>query len=92
MQVFWRVTFSDQTLSLTNDGVDLGEELGRTSGSTLCRRGDVICTLTLEIQHDEVGDPRATLKSHFSKRDVNFCVFLTLFAREQQRRVPLLVL
>lgn len=59
VQVFWRVTFSDQTLSLTNDGVDLGEELGRTSGITLCRRGDVLCTLTLEIQDDEVGDPHA---------------------------------
>lgn len=54
MQVFWRVTFSDKMLSLTNEGVDLSGELVRTSGITLCRRGDVICTLTLELQDDEV--------------------------------------
>lgn len=56
VQVFWRVTFSDKTFSLTNDGVDLSRELVRTSGVAVCRRGDVICTLTLEIQDDEVRE------------------------------------
>lgn len=54
VQVFWRVTFSEEILSLTNNGINLAGELVQTSGITLCKRGDVICTLTLEIQDDEV--------------------------------------
>lgn len=54
VQVLWRVTFSKQTLSLSSNGVNLNRELTQTSGITVCRRGEVICTLTLEIQDDEV--------------------------------------
>ncbi|XP_029685938.1 LOW QUALITY PROTEIN: adhesion G-protein coupled receptor V1 [Takifugu rubripes] len=59
VQVFWRVTFSDKMLSLTNNGVDLSGELVRTSGIALCRRGDIICTLTVEIQDDEEPEDQA---------------------------------
>lgn len=66
--MFWRVTFSDNMLSLTDNGVDLGRELVRTSGTALCRRGDVICTLTVEIQDDEVTE--AKFRGLFPKCDV----------------------
>lgn len=48
-------------LSLANNGLNLTGELVRTSGVALCRRGDIICTLTLEVQDDEVGDPNVAL-------------------------------
>lgn len=56
VQVLWRATFSKQILSLTNNGINLTRELAQTSGITLCRRGEIICALTLEIQDDEVRE------------------------------------
>lgn len=54
VQVFWRVTFNKGTLSVVNNGVNLTKELVQTSGSTVCKSGEVICTLTLTAQDDEV--------------------------------------
>lgn len=56
MQVFWRVTFSKASLTLVNNGVDLTRQLVRTSGTALCRRGEIICALTVEVQDDEVRE------------------------------------
>lgn len=56
LQVFWRVTFSKATLTLVNNGVNLTRQLVQTSGTTLCRRGEMICALTLEVQDDEVRE------------------------------------
>nr|XP_046243039.1 adhesion G-protein coupled receptor V1 [Scatophagus argus] len=53
LQVFWRATFSKATLTLVSNGVNLTRELVQTSGSALCRRGEIICALTLEVQDDE---------------------------------------
>lgn len=54
LQVFWRVTFNKAFLSLVNDGVNLTKELVQTSGSTLCKSGEMICSLTLKVQDDDV--------------------------------------
>lgn len=54
VQVFWRVTFNKGTLSVVNNGVNLTKELVQTSGSTVCKSGEVICALTLTAQDDEV--------------------------------------
>lgn len=64
VQVLWRATISNQGLSLTNDRINLTRELAQTSGITLCRRGEIICTLMLEIQDDEVREARK-LSSEF---------------------------
>ncbi|XP_075895105.1 adhesion G-protein coupled receptor V1 isoform X2 [Nelusetta ayraudi] len=53
VQVFWRVTFNKGTLSVVNNGVNLTKELVQTSGSTVCKSGEVICALTLTAQDDE---------------------------------------
>ncbi|XP_041793349.1 adhesion G-protein coupled receptor V1 isoform X2 [Chelmon rostratus] len=53
LQVFWRVTFSKDTLTLISDGVNLTRQLVQTSGTALCRRGEIICALTVEVQDDE---------------------------------------
>lgn len=56
--VLWRSTFSKHIFSLSNNGINLTSELAQTSGITLCRRGEMICALTLEIQDDEVRRAR----------------------------------
>ncbi|KAG7243926.1 hypothetical protein INR49_006081 [Caranx melampygus] len=53
LQVFWRVTFSKAAQTLVNNGVNLTRQLVQTSGATMCRRGFIICDLTLEVQDDE---------------------------------------
>ncbi|XP_045890437.1 adhesion G-protein coupled receptor V1 [Micropterus dolomieu] len=59
LQVFWRVTFSKASLTLVNNGVDLTRQLVRTSGTALCRRGEIICALTVEVQDDEEPEDQA---------------------------------
>lgn len=54
VQVFWRVTFNKGTLSVVNNGVNLTKELVQTSGSTVCKSGEVICALILTVRDDEV--------------------------------------
>lgn len=54
VQVFWRVTFDKETLSVVSNGVNLTKELVQTSGSTVCKSGEVICALTLTVRDDEV--------------------------------------
>ncbi|XP_040011455.1 adhesion G-protein coupled receptor V1 [Xiphias gladius] len=53
LQVLWRATLSKATLTLVNNGVNLTRQLVQTSGMALCRRGAIICALTLEVQDDE---------------------------------------
>uniref|UniRef100_A0A3B4V3U8 Adhesion G-protein coupled receptor V1 n=1 Tax=Seriola dumerili TaxID=41447 RepID=A0A3B4V3U8_SERDU len=53
LQVFWRATFSKAIQTLVSNGVNLTRQLVQTSGTTLCRRGAIICDLTLEVQDDE---------------------------------------
>ena len=55
LQVFWRATFSKAALTLVNNGVNLTRQLVQTSGTVLCRRGEIICALTVEVQDDEVS-------------------------------------
>ncbi|XP_051279685.1 adhesion G-protein coupled receptor V1 isoform X2 [Dicentrarchus labrax] len=59
LQVFWRVTFSKATLTLVNNGVNLTRQLVQTSGAALCRRGETICTLTVEVLDDEEPEYQA---------------------------------
>ncbi|TKS78901.1 G-protein coupled receptor 98 [Collichthys lucidus] len=59
LQVLWRVTFSKATHTLVSNGVDLTRQLVQTSGTTLCRRGEIICALTLEVLHDEEPENQA---------------------------------
>lgn len=54
LQVFWRATFSKAALTLVNNGVNLTGQLVQTSGTVLCRRGEISCALTVEVQDDEV--------------------------------------
>uniref|UniRef100_A0A669EYL3 Adhesion G-protein coupled receptor V1 n=1 Tax=Oreochromis niloticus TaxID=8128 RepID=A0A669EYL3_ORENI len=54
LQVFWRATFNKTSLTLVNNGVNLTTQLVRTSGTAICRRGEIICTLTLEVVNDDV--------------------------------------
>ncbi|XP_030633613.1 adhesion G-protein coupled receptor V1 [Chanos chanos] len=51
--VLWRATFSTTDLSLVSKGVNLTRELIHTSGRTLCRRGEVVCEVTLEVRADQ---------------------------------------
>ncbi|KAJ8380590.1 hypothetical protein SKAU_G00013680 [Synaphobranchus kaupii] len=53
VDVFWRTTFSKTDPSLTASGVDLARELVLTSGSALCRRGQVQCAFAIEVRADE---------------------------------------
>ncbi|KAI1900416.1 hypothetical protein AGOR_G00049720 [Albula goreensis] len=53
VDVFWRVTFNQTSLSLVANGIDLAKELVSTSGSALCRRGEVICAFTVEVKQDQ---------------------------------------
>ncbi|KAK9522608.1 hypothetical protein VZT92_019059 [Zoarces viviparus] len=59
LQVFWRVTFSKSALSLVNNGVNLTRELLHTSGTALCRRGEILCALAVEVQDDEEPEQQA---------------------------------
>lgn len=54
VQVFWRVTFNKGTLSVISNDVNLTKELVQTSGSIVCKSGEVICALTLTVRDDEV--------------------------------------
>ncbi|XP_026177361.1 adhesion G-protein coupled receptor V1 isoform X2 [Mastacembelus armatus] len=53
LSIFWRATFNKATLTTVNNGVNLTRQLVQTSGIVLCRRGEITCTLTLEVQDDE---------------------------------------
>uniref|UniRef100_A0A667YA34 Adhesion G-protein coupled receptor V1 n=1 Tax=Myripristis murdjan TaxID=586833 RepID=A0A667YA34_9TELE len=53
VQVFWRATFSKEALAVVSNGVNLTRELLQTSGTVLCRRGEIICVLTVEVRDDE---------------------------------------
>ncbi|XP_061116243.1 adhesion G-protein coupled receptor V1 [Conger conger] len=53
VDVFWRATFSRNDTSLTAGGVDLTQELVLTSGSALCRRGEVLCAFHIEVRPDQ---------------------------------------
>ncbi|XP_041856249.1 adhesion G-protein coupled receptor V1 [Melanotaenia boesemani] len=59
LQVFWRATFSKESLSLVSNGVDLTTQLVQTSGTAICRRGEIICALTLEVLDDEEPEYQA---------------------------------
>lgn len=56
VQVFWRATFNKATPTLVSNGVNLTRQLVQTSGAVLCRRGEIICPLTLEVLDDEVRE------------------------------------
>ncbi|XP_026994314.2 adhesion G-protein coupled receptor V1 isoform X1 [Tachysurus fulvidraco] len=51
--VSWRATFSLTAPALLSEGVNLTQELQQTSGSVLCRRGQVLCLLQLEVRPDQ---------------------------------------
>ncbi|XP_035235780.1 adhesion G-protein coupled receptor V1 isoform X2 [Anguilla anguilla] len=53
VDVFWRATFSKTGPSLSAGGVDLARELVATSGSALCRRGQVLCAFAVEVRPDQ---------------------------------------
>ncbi|XP_070689817.1 adhesion G-protein coupled receptor V1 [Pempheris klunzingeri] len=59
LQVFWRVTFSKAALTLVNNGVNLTKQLVQTSGTALCRRREILCALTVEVQDDEEPEYQA---------------------------------
>jgi len=52
--VFWRVTFSTTVHSVVSYGVNLTRELQQTSGTSVCRKGEIICALKLEVRPDKV--------------------------------------
>ncbi len=52
--VFWRVTFSAIVHSVVSHGVNLTRELQQTSGTSICRKGEVLCALRLEVRPDKV--------------------------------------
>ncbi|XP_053337317.1 adhesion G-protein coupled receptor V1 [Clarias gariepinus] len=51
--VFWRATFNLTAPALLSQGVNLTQELQQTSGRVLCRRGEVLCVLHLEVRPDQ---------------------------------------
>ncbi|KAJ8006188.1 hypothetical protein DPEC_G00125640 [Dallia pectoralis] len=53
VEVMWRATFRMAEPSLVRDGVNLTRELLQTSGTTLCRMGQVLCVLTMEVRQDK---------------------------------------
>ncbi|KAK1892564.1 Adhesion G-protein coupled receptor V1, partial [Dissostichus eleginoides] len=57
LQIFWRVTFNTAALTLVSNGVNLSRELVQTSGTALCRRGETLCALTVEVHDDEEPEP-----------------------------------
>uniref|UniRef100_H2M3Y4 Adhesion G-protein coupled receptor V1 n=1 Tax=Oryzias latipes TaxID=8090 RepID=H2M3Y4_ORYLA len=53
LQVSWRATFSKEALTLLSNGVNLTSQLVQTSGTAVCRRGEIRCVLSLEVLNDE---------------------------------------
>ncbi|KAJ0067530.1 hypothetical protein NL108_008007, partial [Boleophthalmus pectinirostris] len=53
LQIFWRATFTKDSLSLINNGVNLTSQLVQTSGTAFCRKGEITCAFTVEIQDDK---------------------------------------
>ncbi|XP_054629148.1 adhesion G-protein coupled receptor V1 isoform X2 [Dunckerocampus dactyliophorus] len=53
LQIFWRATFNKAAPTLVSNGVNLTKQLVHTSGFVLCRRGEITCAFTLEVQDDE---------------------------------------
>ncbi|XP_049326601.1 adhesion G-protein coupled receptor V1 isoform X2 [Astyanax mexicanus] len=51
--VYWRATFSTAAHTLFSQGVNLTRELLQTSGRALCRKGEVLCLLRLEVRPDQ---------------------------------------
>ncbi|GAA6109102.1 adhesion G-protein coupled receptor V1 isoform X1 [Tachysurus ichikawai] len=51
--VSWRATFSLTVPALLSEGVNLTQELQHSSGSVLCRKGQVLCLLQLEVRPDQ---------------------------------------
>lgn len=54
LHVFWRATFSKDSLNLVSNGVNLTAQLVHTSGTAVCRRGEITCALSLEVLDDKV--------------------------------------
>lgn len=52
--VSWRATFNLTAPALISQGVNLTKELQQTSGRVLCRTGQVLCLLHLEVRPDQV--------------------------------------
>lgn len=91
--VFWRVTFSATVHSVVSHGVNLTRELQQTSGTSICRKGEVLCALRLEVRPDKVylkhillfktyfrSVSYQTLALHFSEGFAFLCfVFLLWF-------------
>ncbi|CAB1321522.1 unnamed protein product [Coregonus sp. 'balchen'] len=59
VEVMWRATFNRAELSLVNNGVNLTRELLQTSGTVLCRRGQVLCVLSMEVRQDQEPEYQA---------------------------------
>ncbi|XP_055742122.1 adhesion G-protein coupled receptor V1 isoform X1 [Salvelinus fontinalis] len=59
VEVMWRATFNRAELSLVNNGVNLTRELLQTSGTVLCRRGQVFCVLSMEVRQDQEPEYQA---------------------------------
>ncbi|KAK7934133.1 hypothetical protein WMY93_005029 [Mugilogobius chulae] len=53
LQIFWRATFSKDFPSLLSNGVNLTTQLVQTSGMTFCRKGEVTCAFSIEVQDDK---------------------------------------
>ncbi|KAK2837424.1 hypothetical protein Q5P01_014636 [Channa striata] len=53
VQVFWRATLNKATPTLISNEVDLTRQLVHTSGSVLCKKKEIICSLSLEVLADE---------------------------------------
>ncbi|KAL2079827.1 hypothetical protein ACEWY4_025571 [Coilia grayii] len=51
--VYWRVTLSMTDSSLVSRGINLTKELLQTSGRALCKQGEVLCFITLEVKEDQ---------------------------------------
>ncbi|XP_066512530.1 adhesion G-protein coupled receptor V1-like [Hoplias malabaricus] len=51
--VYWRATLSAVEPTLVSQGVNLTRELQHTSGRAICRRGEVVCLLSLEVRADQ---------------------------------------
>ncbi|KAM9743556.1 adhesion G-protein coupled receptor V1 isoform 2-T3 [Menidia menidia] len=59
LQVSWRASFSRDSPSLVSNGMDLATQLLQTSGIVICKRGETVCVLTLEVQDDEEPEYQA---------------------------------
>ncbi|CAB1319363.1 unnamed protein product, partial [Coregonus sp. 'balchen'] len=59
VEVMWRATFSRAGPTLVNNGVNLTRELWQTSGTVLCRRGQVLCVFSMEVRQDQEPEYQA---------------------------------